>query len=1415
MKKSKIVTLVTGAIVSMVMMVASVGLLWQPRTKDIVQVGATSVVTDHTHHYTFAGECGDGDGSVGNPFLIGSFERFNILVRQQAPNANRHFVMINDIDFEGRNWTAIPTLHADSIFDGNNYTISNLHLTGVGLFSIVFGVVRNLQIDGITSTPIASGNRAAITGVAGVHSYFHNISILSGNIEGAPHHIGGIIGDTHSIAGGHIQISNVFNAANFNADGINMIDIGGIVGRIHTASDITFTNVQNVGTINAGQHGAGIAARTVRPATATVTPTIKLTNAINSGNIEASVASTVGGILGVVTNFIVDIDSAVNYGEITGGANTAGGIVGGILGGDSITTINNVVNNGNISGVEITGAGIIARFGSAPGAELNIENAVNNGDVYGSRQLGGIIGLGGWGAVINISHVTNYGAINPTLANATSGGIAGNIDQPLATPASFLLEWAINNAPVNGSLVSGILGRAGGTAPGGFTIRNTIQNGDIGPSATTIVRMSTTQCPVFIENTFYNSTLTNVPMSNIITGAFTIDGISGGRTSQEIHTQSFLNFINANGGESAFLLHNGKVILRAHTEVFTYSFYGVTGDPASIVLAQPVDELTITLPDRAHPNAPTRIGHMLTGWLNQDTATRYDLGDTFTNAAETDTSFVAEFTPIMYEIVVTGPTGQTQAVYINTVPQTGADRVIGLGTGVLVELSNSTWAADFQWLARLAGTDGYVHIAPTQTFNLSLLFNEAFVTNHAIGNRIYITAVSAATTSIINVGPTIAAGAAVPGTLAIQISGETSPRQVALGSSLSLPNEALITRFIATPNAHFEFDSLYINGTPITEINVDLSTPILLSSINGETISVNFAPIEYQVEIVAALQGTTTAIVGSESFITLGAVSDAAVGGNVNATATAIDAPVGFRFARWRIVTPDGVQNIAGHAQGNLNLNFSAIGVDGAFLTEMLFSGRILIIAEYVQTFAVSVNMGDFAIGNDVGFLIIEVIDSLGESFLTGSLNEVELPLGSTIVVQAVANEFFQIGTVTAAHGQTVTINEFGGFEFEVTMNHNIVVNFANEAFEIIFQARDGVNNVGGVSGFVTTVNNATDNVVRLDDEIRNIQTTTDSYRDDHRFVNFTILDGQGGTIIIDSDVEITMDLLVANLNTRGQFVITANYIRVYTLNVVLAGDSLGMGTFTVRVYGQTEATTQRTFDRGTRLIITATPLTIGGTVITAPEFRTGLASGEITGGVGEIMSLNIGRTVTIGFTALPFNLNDSLSTSGGGDLVASDNITGARIGYTVVLMANPPGNREIRDWTVNGRSIDTLERDARFTVFQSGDSVSITLTREWLNEFGLRLDSEVTFGIPTGVLIAILIPSILIPILLAAAVLYYLRSKKKYAEVRAALVDANRQKVMFNTGSFISDLKEGKDVGNVSKEDIKKKMKEDKKKDQ
>lgn len=176
---------------------------------------------------SFAG----GSGTSIDPYVIETGAQL-VLMKKYS---DKYFIIKNDIDLDNRSW---PSFDFRGKLNGNGCTISNLKITktdaNLGLFSTLYGEVKNLNIVGVNIQAKGTSNVGAIAGLVYETGVIKDctVTIKNGSIIWGNNNVGGIAGTFGEIYNGiAMTISNcsVYSDAPNNVI-IGNSGVGGIIG---------------------------------------------------------------------------------------------------------------------------------------------------------------------------------------------------------------------------------------------------------------------------------------------------------------------------------------------------------------------------------------------------------------------------------------------------------------------------------------------------------------------------------------------------------------------------------------------------------------------------------------------------------------------------------------------------------------------------------------------------------------------------------------------------------------------------------------------------------------------------------------------------------------------------------------------------------------------------------------------------------------------------------------------------------------------------------------------------------------------------------------------------------------------------------------------------------------------------------
>ncbi len=333
-------------------------------------------------------------------------------------NVNINAKLMADINLKNRAWDPIGNSDSDKytgIFDGNNFTISNVAISTTAYDRGFFGqvtnaTVKNLTLDGVT----ISGNRNYAGGLIGIangvtleNCTVKNITVNTPGYES----IGGLIGYTST------NVVRISDCTVENAQFAGTKYIGGLVGRMGVATTVADCLVQNISVTATSTYVGGAIGYAYA---------CNVSDTIVKGVYIHSTNSNAGGFVGETQNStptftnctVVALDE--NTPNTIKGASYIGGFVGRSYSGTG------TYDACSVDDVIITATG--DRVGGFAGENYSAFNAtacsVNNVTLSGKTLLGGFIGQTNSASTFTDCDVTNV-IVSGTQYN---GGFIGSMN---------------------------------------------------------------------------------------------------------------------------------------------------------------------------------------------------------------------------------------------------------------------------------------------------------------------------------------------------------------------------------------------------------------------------------------------------------------------------------------------------------------------------------------------------------------------------------------------------------------------------------------------------------------------------------------------------------------------------------------------------------------------------------------------------------------------------------------------------------------------------------------------------------------------------------------------------------------------------------------------------------------------------
>ena len=257
-------------------------------------------------------------------------------------NLSGKYILMNDIDLSGYNWTAIGTKTNpfSGELNGNGHVIKNLQVddaagNGIGLFGLIDGA--NVSNVGLENADINVQNAVGILAGAAEASIITNC-YSTGSVRGAGW-VGGLIGQITNAT----TINNCFSTANVTG---TSSQIGGLVGRLDSSS---VSNSYAEGSVLGKIFVGGLIGNSVGISN------ISFSYAL--GDVKAD--DNVGGLLGYLGDHKIYIDNCYSAGTVEANL-SSGGMIGWVDDDSDLCVVTNskvLGKSENLDGIIIGGSG--------------------------------------------------------------------------------------------------------------------------------------------------------------------------------------------------------------------------------------------------------------------------------------------------------------------------------------------------------------------------------------------------------------------------------------------------------------------------------------------------------------------------------------------------------------------------------------------------------------------------------------------------------------------------------------------------------------------------------------------------------------------------------------------------------------------------------------------------------------------------------------------------------------------------------------------------------------------------------------------------------------------------------------------------------------------------------------------------
>ena len=220
-----------------------------------VPVVNNGIVTTNGSWYAYTTDAGvavDEQGNYG-VFNASGLVSLHNMIEDKVDLNNKTVTLLDDMDMTGTPWTTIDRVHYEfghkvngMVFDGNGHTISNMEITGSGMFDMFVTsspvTFKNLTMDNINAIeePVYGGNQFKGVFVGNLYSdlYFDNVTVSNSKISGY-WGLGAFVG----IAGNENDVNLYFSncaVRNFTIDAPWNYYTSGFVGLVNDENKSSF-----------------------------------------------------------------------------------------------------------------------------------------------------------------------------------------------------------------------------------------------------------------------------------------------------------------------------------------------------------------------------------------------------------------------------------------------------------------------------------------------------------------------------------------------------------------------------------------------------------------------------------------------------------------------------------------------------------------------------------------------------------------------------------------------------------------------------------------------------------------------------------------------------------------------------------------------------------------------------------------------------------------------------------------------------------------------------------------------------------------------------------------------------------------------------------------------------------------------
>lgn len=344
-----------------------------------------------------------------------------------------HYVLTEDILFDGATYTEPQIVLTNTTLDGNGHTVSGFQLQANGKDLSLFAM-DTAENNSVTVKNLNVGS--ASSSIAVEH-------------DGTGFSVGVLFAKIPLNTSCHLEKVSVYSSFAKSSGEDNSKYVGGLIGFVDSG-DVTLVDCVSGGIVQSqsicGTGGfIGLA-----------NGTVDLEGCVNNATVDAK--NAVGGFVGWLPFRLLNANNCMNYGTVTADQERAGGLIGyvqsGSTGSANDVRISGCSNHGNINGKKELG-GLIGKIDSANktvAGVFKLDACKQYGVINATEQrAGGLVGYATMNSDdLTVTSCANYGEVK---AQGT-GGCAGGVVSELYTTGTFTVNGFLNMGNISVSTLA-------------------------------------------------------------------------------------------------------------------------------------------------------------------------------------------------------------------------------------------------------------------------------------------------------------------------------------------------------------------------------------------------------------------------------------------------------------------------------------------------------------------------------------------------------------------------------------------------------------------------------------------------------------------------------------------------------------------------------------------------------------------------------------------------------------------------------------------------------------------------------------------------------------------------------------------------------------------------------------------------